>query len=115
MTLKVSQISYHSEKTQAIQCLFTFKQRPELKVAFTEAEWWQKYQRRIKERAYPLIYFNRTPYGLVYDAEDTEGENDLPSEIFTAKDNTFSVDGDLLRRLEKITREINLGIHKIFI
>ena len=57
-------------------------QKPGLRYAASERDWWVKFGRRPKEGARPLlILWPFGPVALVYDAPDTEG-NDLPEDAF---------------------------------
>ena len=58
-------------------------QKPGLRYAASERDWWVKFRRRPKEGARPLlILWPFGPVALVYDATDTEGE-DLPQDAFS--------------------------------
>ena len=58
-------------------------QKPGLRYAASERDWWVKFKRRPKEGARPLlILWPFGPVALVYDATDTEGK-DLPDDAFS--------------------------------
>lgn len=66
-------------------------QKPGLRFAASEAEWWNKFNRTIKEAARPLIIlWPFSPIALVYDVEDTEGD-ELPESVASA----FRATGDI--------------------
>ena len=58
-------------------------QKPGLRYAASERDWWVKFRRRPKEGARPLLMlWPFGPVALVYDATDTEGD-DLPEDAFS--------------------------------
>ena len=58
-------------------------QKPGLRYAASERDWWVKFERRPKEGARPLlILWPFGPVALVYDVTDTEGK-DLPEDAFS--------------------------------
>lgn len=66
-------------------------QKPGLRFAASEAEWWNKFNRTIKEGARPLIIlWPFSPIALVYDVDDTEGD-ELPESVASA----FRAAGDM--------------------
>lgn len=84
-------------------------QKPGLRFAASETDWYQQFQRTVKEGARPLIVlWPFGPFSLVYDVADTEGP-DLPEAVaaaFRASGNmTPKVLTDFLRRITKA------GIH----
>jgi hypothetical protein len=87
-------------------------QKPYLSFAATRCRWWDKFGRRIKEGARPLIILKPFgPVSLVYDVLDTEGDP-LPRDAFS-----FHVEGNVRQRdmdhlqysLEKMGIEILLN------
>ena len=59
-------------------------QKPGLRFAASEYDWWQRFKRTVKEGARPLlILWPFGPVALVYDLEDTEGDP-LPDSVADA-------------------------------
>ena len=68
------------QKHKPFNALLLWRQRPNLHAAFTEEYWKKKHNRNVIKNRFPLIYFNRQPYGLVWDLKDTEGAA-IPTDI----------------------------------
>ena len=87
------------QKHRPFNALLLWRQRPGLHAAFTNKQWHLDYNRVIKKGKdiYPLIYFNRTPYGLVWDLKDTEGPQ-IPDDINDSP-HSIEIDEDQLSKL----------------
>lgn len=90
--------------------LLVYLQNPQATYYATARDWYFKFQRTVKEDARPMIILApMTPVLLVYDLEDTEGEN-KPDLL----ENTFKVEGEisleLYSRILKNCDKMNINI-----
>lgn len=89
-------------------------QKPGLLFAASEAEWWNKFRRRIKEGARPLIIlWPFSPIALVYDCDDTEGNTPLPDCIAHAFRATGSMTLIELKKLFPLALRSGIEIKQI--
>lgn len=74
-------------------------QKPGLRFAATDVDWFKRFGRRVREGARPLIIlWPMSPVALVYDVDDTEGP-ELPPDVSAP----FRAQGDITReRLQEM-------------
>lgn len=73
--------------------MLVYLQNPNTTFYATALDWWRRFNRTIKRGARGMLILSRTPVFIVYDIEDTEGVDPLPSWIT----NPFEVTGVFLK------------------
>lgn len=102
------------QKHKPFNALLLWRQRPKLHAAFTEEQWCRDYGRIKKngKEIYPLIYFNRQPYGMVWDLNDTDGPP-IPDDINESPHSIEINEDQLLKLYRKIGKKLFLPLKEM--
>jgi hypothetical protein len=88
-------------------------QKPGLRFAASAADWQAKFNRTIKEGARPLIIlWPFSPIALVYDMDDTEGDN-LPESVVHAFKATGNMTAKKLQAFFTLTAKQGINVKQI--